>query len=32
MKVRSLNDSKRCTVVANVNLKNVKNKDKDRKP
>jgi hypothetical protein len=32
MKVRSLNDPKRCTVVANVNLEIIKNKDKDGKP
>ncbi|KAF2826067.1 hypothetical protein CC86DRAFT_446552 [Ophiobolus disseminans] len=31
MKVRSLNNPKRCTIVANVNLENIKNKDKDGK-
>lgn len=32
IKVRSLHNPKRCTIVANVNLENIKNKDKDRKP
>ncbi|KAF2818949.1 hypothetical protein CC86DRAFT_450230 [Ophiobolus disseminans] len=32
LKVRSIVDPRQSTVVANINLENIKNKDKDRKP
>jgi hypothetical protein len=32
LKVRSIKDPSWSTIVANVNLENVKNKEKDRKP